>query len=59
MQKYVLFCKVFNDQMDLFDGDRDSAAYATLKIISSPDLMAEYWEKHRNEINYLVKEITK
>ncbi|MCQ2586146.1 MAG: hypothetical protein MJ185_11195 [Treponema sp.] len=57
MEKYVLLCKVFNEQMDLFDGDRDIAAYNTLKIVGTPDLMAEYWEKHRSEIRNLMKEI--
>ena len=58
MEKYVLLCKVFNEQMDLFDGDREVAAYNTLKIVGTPELIAEYWEKHRAEIKNLITEIS-
>ena len=58
IEKYVLLCKVFNEQMDLFDGDREVAAYNTLKIGGTPELIAEYWEKHRAEIKNLITEIS-
>lgn len=48
--KYIMFCKVFNEQMKLFVNDKDSSAKRTLEICNNMELLEEFTKKHREEI---------
>ena len=58
-EAYVLICKVYNEQMDLFESDNEIAAYNTIQIVRNSRLLKEFLKIHGLEFKNILKELYK